>query len=378
MLTIGKPVLSTIDNVVRLSAEIKSEDYNDVLWYEIPKEFKEFIEPENADPFLVGLLFLGMKRGQDIQIESRISALLFYNIKHYVIPALCLSDPELKKINIIAKCKTDKSLNEGNSSATGFSCGVDSFATYQDHHKEEGEFKIKYFTFFNAGSHGSGGEATRAIFKKRLKRVRDFADSIGKKVITVDSNISEILNMKFQQTNTLRNMSCALLFQKEFKHYYSASKNRFDYLKLHKYDSQDYDSMMLSLLSTESTSFHSAVAQYSRLERTELITQNAESYKFLDVCTSEKRRVGRKNCSDCNKCRRTALTLDLLDKLHLYNEVFDISKYEEKKHSFIAHIIKTRKDNQIHRDIYELLKKKNEIDYKKIAISKFNSLLRKK
>ncbi len=374
MITIGELAIKEEKDEVIISARIKGEGIDEDLWYKVPQKFGKYLLPNNSDAFLVGLLFLGLRTGNDIKTTSPVSARLYYNINHYVIPALCLADPELKPVKVIAETY-EEDLNVGKIAATGFSCGVDSFAAYTDHLEEKGSYEIGYFTFFNAGSHGSGGEKTKEIFRKRLERVKKFAESVNKEVITVDSNISEILQMKFQQTNTLRNISCALLFQKLFKNYYSASKNRFDYLKLDKYDSQDYDSIMLSLLSTESITFHSAVANLTRLERTQLITRNEKSYGHLDVCTSENRRKGNKNCSDCNKCRRTALTLDLLGKLPLYEKVFDIETYKSKKHSYIAHVIANRKKDQINKDLYELLKEKKAINYNEIVQSKIQSLL---
>lgn len=73
---------------------------------------------------------------------------------------------------------------------------------------------------------------------------------------------------------------------------------------------------------------------------------------------------------------RTALTLDLLDKLHLYEHVFQIEKYKQLKNNYIRHIIKTRKKDQINRHIYELLKEKNAINYWNIAASKIKTRIK--
>ena len=382
MIVIQKPFIEKENEFVRIAAKFQAEDINDELWYRVPAKFEKFLVTENLDAFLVALLFLALKNGEDIKVEGAISARLLYSVNHYLIPALRLANPKYKAIKVIAKEVNEKDLNTGRVAGTGLSCGVDSFATYYDHINEEGPYKIEFFTFFNAGSHGSGGEKTRKVFHKRLKEIQKFADKAGKEVITVDSNLSEILMMKFQRTNTLRNASCVLLLQKLFKNYYSASKNRFDYFKLHNYDTQDYDSLTLNLLSTESTNFFSAVANFTRVERTDLISNFEKTYDHLNVCTSPHSSGTKINCSKCRKCQRTALTLDLLGKLHLYDRVFDLKTYEEHKDLFIGHIIASRNDNQINGEIFALLKEKKQLDYvaavmarAKLQTSKIKDLL---
>lgn len=374
MIVIELPVIQEIELESEISVQFQTGDEHHKLWFAVPKKYREYLVTENLDAFLVALLFLGLKSGRDIHLNGSVSAKLFYSVNHYLIPALCLANPALKKITVTAENLNEANLNVGNVAATGLSCGVDSFATYFDHINEEGSYQIKYFTFFNAGSHGSGGEATRKIFKERLQKSQKFAEREGKEIVSVDSNLSEILNMKFQQTNTLRNLSCALLLQKLFRNYYSASKNRFDYYKLHAYDTQDYDSLILNMLSTESTSFYSAVANLTRLERTDFIADFEGTYNHLDICTSPRRAVQEGiNCSRCKKCLRTALTLDLLGKLEPYENVFNLETYRKNRDTFIWYIISTRNDNQISRDIYDLLKEKQGINYINIAYSKLKN-----
>jgi len=370
---INSPEIERRDDNTRLASSIKVGEQTKILWYEVPSRFEQYLVVENLDAFLVGMLFYALKEGEDVQLNGTVSARLYYNINHYVIPALCLANHNLIPIKIHCRDLNEKDLNVGNTAGTGLSCGVDSFATYYDHFEEEGSYKIQYFAFFNVGSHGSGGDKTNLLFNKRFEKAKKFADHIGKEIIKINSNLSELLEMKFQSTNTLRNVSCVLVLQKLFKNYYIASKNRFDYFELHAYDTQDYDALILNLLSTESTMLHSAVAQLTRVDRTQLIAKYPETYNFLDVCTSSKKYRKGVNCSQCNKCLRTALTLDLLDRLDAYENVFHIEKYKKLKNSYIGHIIKTRKKDQINSHIYNLLIEKKAIDYWSIYTSRLKN-----
>lgn len=359
MIIIHKPVLTFTASSVIISAEFEIDQHSDSLWYKFPLNFKDYIVTEQLDSFLVGLLFLGLKTGRDIQLKAPVSARLFYTINHYLIPALCLANPKLKRIKIIDAGLNEKDLNEGGVSGTGLSCGVDSFATYYDHISDGGSFKIEYFTYLNAGSHGdSGGEKARRVFFKRLESVKGFASKQGKEIITIDSNLSEILKMNFQSTHTLRNVSCILNLQKLFRNYYYASPHRFDYYSLNSEDIGDADILITSLLSTESTCFFASAAHLNRIERTDLISNFPATFEYLNVCTNPNNQGARMNCTSCDKCLRTALTLDLLGKLHLYEQVFDCEKFKRNRNNFIGKLMATKNKDKFYRDIVDLLREK--------------------
>ncbi|MCX2837496.1 hypothetical protein OQ279_04965 [Salinimicrobium sp. MT39] len=358
MIVIHQPVIKEDIQFVNISSKINVNGKERVLWYKLSGKFQKYLVVEQADAFLVGILFLALKKGYDIKINAAISHKLYYNISHYLINALCLANPQFKKIKIYATQLSDVDLNIGNIAGTGLSCGVDSFATYYDHLDEIEPFKIEYFTFFNSGSHGDlGGEHAWKVYNDRLHQVSSFAHKVEKDVITVDSNISEILQMNFLQTNSLRNISCILHLQKLFKNYYLASKNRFDIFNLNAKDNQDYDTLILGLLSTESLTFHSAVSQLKRTERTNFISTFPDTYSHLDVCTNPNERNNKINCSKCDKCLRTQLTLDLYDKLELYHDVFHLEEFYKRKNQFIGKILNFPND-PFNIDIYEVLKEK--------------------
>lgn len=364
-IVINQPQITHKDEIyTTISAKILIESELKDLWYRVPSKFSEYLMVENLDAFLVAMLPYGMEKGLNIKLNGVISSKLFYSLTHYAIPAISLAYPPFKKITIKAPTLSSINFNTGKVAVTGLSCGVDSFSTYFDHINDEKEFKVDYFNFFNVGSHGNWGEETRKLYLKRLERSQKFANEIGKSIITIDSNIHEILNMDFHPTNTLRNIACVLLFQKLIRNYYLASKNRIDFVKIPSYEAQDYDPIILHLFNTESTNFFSGVSQYNRIERTALIAKHPETFGHLDVCIKSRNVEGEKiNCSKCNKCLRTALTLDLLGKLDLYSSVFDLRTYRLHKDDYIWYIITHKNKDQITKDIYNLLKIKKQINY---------------
>lgn len=360
MIIIFHPKLRIVGDSAIISAKFKSQGETDELWYKVPVRYKDSILIERLDAFLVGLLFLGLKTGQDIKLEAPISERLFYNISHYLINVLCFANSDFQKITLIADQFDATRLNDNNAgTGTGLTCGIDSFATYYDHILEKGSYAIDYLTFFNVGSHGDfGGEKARKLYLKRAKTVSEFAENEVKEFITIDSNLSEILKMNFQKTNTLRSISCVLVLQKLFKNYYFASSYRFDHFKLVAEDTSYYDLFNLALLSTESTNLFSTGCHLTRIEKTDLISNFQDTYSTLDVCVELNKSENIKNCSKCDKCLRTALSLELLGKLEHYNKVFNLDVYYNHRDHFIGKIKATKGQNIFNAELWELLKEK--------------------
>jgi hypothetical protein len=351
------PTKEIKDNKVYLNFKFELRSKPHTLWFSFPIKYENYLVTENADAALAALLLLAMYNGENIDVQAPISARLYYQLNHYVINALNLANSNWKLIKVKVKETNEQSLNINTASGTGISCGVDSFATIVDHLSENNDFNIEYFTFFNAGSHGNyGGEKARELFNERLELVKPFIEEINKSLIEVDTNLNEILMMEHHKTHTIRDIACVLNLQKLFKNYYYASAYRFDHYRLNELaTSADYDLLILTMFSTESTTFYSSVTQYTRLERTKLITEYTPTYKYLNVCVHSSITGEAKNCSSCNKCMRTQLTLDLLEKYYLYKEIFDFNIYMKNKSRYIGQIIYEKKNNSFSQEIYDLL-----------------------
>lgn len=355
---IYKPTITIEDNKVIIKAAFESKTQNDTLWFSFDKKYEKYLVTENADAFLVGLLLLAMKNDEDIEVKAPISARLYYQLNHYLINAINLSGKHLQKINIKAEELNDKSLSFNEATAgAALSCGVDSFATIIDHLNEIDIFKIGYFTFHNAGSHSEFGEEWGLeIFKNRLNLIKSYADEIKKEVIIINTNLNEILHMSHKETYVIRDSACILNLQKLFRYYYYPSSLRFDLFKLDYHDMGNYEILVLNMLSTESTTFYSATSQYTRPEKTENITKYIPTYKYLNVCTNHHITRTIENCSACQKCLRTELTLDLLGKLDLYKDVFDLEKYQKLKESYIKTVIAEKDTDMYYKELYNLMK----------------------
>ena len=141
--------------------------------------------------------------------------------------------------------------------------------------------------------------------------------------------------MGFQKTHVFRNLSAILLLQGLFgKYFYASAYHHKDCHFRETYDLAYTDPAAVHLLSTETLRSISTGCQYTRVEKTAKVTDWAVAQRYLNVCVNADAR-GR-NCSRCEKCCRTLLTLELLGKLELLRGVFDIEKYRTVRAAFLS------------------------------------------
>lgn len=73
--------VNSLGNICELSADISSKALPKpfTLWYRFPGECKEYINPNNGNPFLAAALLLAMRTGEELQISKPVSYRLLRN-----------------------------------------------------------------------------------------------------------------------------------------------------------------------------------------------------------------------------------------------------------------------------------------------------------
>lgn len=337
--------LKNQDGNIYVSSEIEESQGTRELWFSFPEKYQEYIMYENLDAILIGVLFYAMQTKEDIILSSPISEKLYYNLTNYYMHILTLQIPYLHKIKLHAPDLNNSLFSDRPQAVgTGFSAGVDAFCTFIDHSNETTpeRFRLTHLTLHNVGSHlGNNEQERKNLFQERYKLVKNFANEIGIDLIPIDSNLNDFFPVKsFNPTHSIRNIAPIMLLQKLFgKYYYSSSHKYEDCFVGPRGGSCYHEAISLHLLSTENLEFLSVGNQYSRVEKTKKIAKFEPTYRYLNVCWMEF-----SNCSQCEKCLRTLLTLELSGQLDKYSNIFDLNIYRKTRDYFILKIDHNKQD----------------------------------
>ena len=305
------------------------------LWFGVPQEFGNMLSPL-ADAALVALLLPSMERSEDIEVQGIVSEELLYNLAGPVQSLLQAAYPNLRRVAI--RSEEQQSMRErATGVATGFSGGVDSLALIWRHYLSDDipdQERLTHLLFNNVGSHVHGGKpGGDEVFKSRFDRLTPAAKQFGLPLIPVHSNLATHQVHSFVRTHTLLNSSVALVLQSGIRKFLSASD--FSWKSIGVGSGHQIALMapiILPLISTRYIDLRSSGSEYTRFEKTDLISLMPSACNFLDVCV---RHDGGGNCSCCGKCMRTQLTLELLGKLHNFEGVFDLEVYHAERSRYL-------------------------------------------
>jgi len=352
-LCIGKPEIHKTSGKARLCCRIAWETGFYDMWYEVDGCFNEYLCAERADAFLLAVLPYAMKEAIDVKVDAPLSEQLYYQLTTIYIPALAKNTRTYHRIRLECDSLDNTVLDSPNAIGTGFSGGVDSFYTVCTHMQSTAKrHNLTHLAFFNVGASGdAGGEEARRLFMKRQSPARAFAEANGFVFITVDSNISEFLQYEHLHTHTIRSLSAVLALQKLFSVYYYSSSSTLREFALERGDEAAgyFDLMSAHCLSNENTRIYITGPNETRVEKCAAIAAYPPSRRYLNVCLSEE-----KNCSQCEKCLRTMLSLYAVGKLELYGAVFDVDGFKANLNKKLAALIENGGDRN-YREIREAM-----------------------
>ena len=355
---IRKPIVRRTPEETVLSAKVSFQGKEDECFYSVPAKYTDFADTESSNCFLVGMLYPAMRYGEDIHVEGVVSARLLYNLNEYLVPLMSICDERLKRIKITADATDDKGAPDAKAVGTGFSGGIDSFATICEHfaRPEPEGFRLTHLFFFNVGAHGipkkpGDMEAIERQFRARYEKFKGFPEEAGLPFVPVDSNVHQFHPWGHLEVATFATVSAVMFLQRGIRRYYLASSGH-TYRQLWKFlgDGGRPDAiervnmMLLPWLSTESLDLVDDGNLYDRSQKTVLVAGYPPATKYLNVCYGHD--TLDTNCSVCPKCSRTLLTLDILGKLDDFAGVFDIPRYKrEVRRRLIAETIVGERKN---------------------------------
>lgn len=208
------------------------------------------------------------------------------------------------------------------------------------------DYRISHLLFNNVGTHGNRcyGDIARArqLYGDRKRIVRAFAKEAGFDLVEVDSNLHEHLPWRLLSNVITSNIAVAQALQGLFQRfYYPAQFQLSETLHWGPGDMEPYSPKLVTEMSTEVLECRSSDSQYSRVEKTVFLADKPLAQKYLNVCVTAYGVEGRNCTTDCIKCARTTVTLDVLGRLEDFRNVFDLKKYARHRMRLFRGILVT-------------------------------------
>lgn len=331
------------------------------LWFSVPDEFGDWLTDDVYDAFMVAMLFPAMYYKEELVVDGCVSERLYDNLTHYVQNCENAYLNYLTEINITVKgfANTKKT---GHLVGTGFSAGIDAFSTLYDRFELEQKpnFKLSALFFFNVGSHGGGGERARKKFYTRYEYLLPLAQELGLPFVPMDSNLFDFYEFEWEyDAGVLCRSTGILVFEKVLDKYYVAYD--YSYWEIVHMTAADYASItdMCNDYLTETETLDIIVdgTQYRRSEKTQRLLNYPPFKKYLNVCVSM--RTTADNCAGCPKCRRTLLTLDILNRLDDVRDLFNLERYYNYRFTYKCYTVLHKKTDIYAHDNCQLAKRMN-------------------
>lgn len=334
-------------DLLAVKCDIVGDGFPRNLTFRTTKDQYEAIDIDEPNWAAIALIYPAMLLGQDINIEADLSPRLLYNMQNDLGSLLHSFEPLAKRIKVNAGVTREPGQTIGKNVATGFSGGVDSFATTMlfggsEMHKS---MRLSALALFDVGALGKTGDVDD-VFLDGQKRVSEYAGRMGWNKYFVSADFDALFSgaaskgpTDFVKTVCLRNAAAAMVLQKGIGTYLSSSSVAWRSVTCGPFNYTGIMApIMQPLFSTEGLRFQSAGAGLSRLEKVSLISNNSDTWTRLDICVGRKdlRHTGKGiNCSRCWKCVPTILLLEALGKVDHFESIFDLEYYRANRNRLL-------------------------------------------
>lgn len=355
---VSTPVFTHTDDRVRVTYPVEGL-LAPTLWFEVQAEYHEWLVTSMEAP-VAALLAAAMHAEKSIHLEGAISPRFLWHVRNTVNPVVSRQLPFLRPVPIRAAAVAPAVEAVGDAILTGFSCGVDSLSALQDHFESDAygpDNRVTHLLFAHIGHHGYGAEVDLRA-EQRWQRMQRGAAELGLPMLRVTSNTPEFYPPEYNSrlawaaALTLRNSAVPLLLQSGVRRFLFASSHSWQAVGAFATNDMTLaDPILLPALSTERTELAAVGSEYTRVEKTRRIARMPLARTALDVCIMD----GHGNCTRCEKCLRTALTLELLGELPAFSARFDLTEYARRRDGFLAHVLAER-DYDFLLEIQELIR----------------------
>lgn len=361
MIKILKPYIKKDNDKTKVYCDIYISNEKKIIWFEVENKYSNYLVDDRIDAYVIGLLNYAMRNNEDIVSDVPITEDLLYNIETTLIPSLAKYGKSLYNIKITAP--VIEPIKQGNAVGTGCSCGIDSFDAIKNH--LDSKYKSMNITHLCLNNVGAYNECYKEygidkVKNERYEVTKKVAKELNVELIETDSNFASEIPQNHYLTNTYSCCFAIYMLQKLWKKYYLASAgldySKFTIVDNDIEDSAHYDLLTLQCFSHEGIRIFSESGEKNRLEKTINISNFKPAQKYLHVCINKPF-----NCGICTKCRRTLVSLDAINKLEEFKEVFDIDYYKNHKIEYYDWLLNEHVNkNEMNEPSYQILSKRKD------------------
>ena len=187
---------------------------------------------------------------------------------------------------------------------------------------------MTHLCVFNNGSINSvyGRKNIPHVKQEVFKRAETVAAELNLPLLKLESNFQDVVPQSHLRTHTYMDALPIYALQKLWRVYYYSSTYSSRIFTLNKNMTNDpahFEPLLLDCFSTSQLKFISSGSEGDRNDKVEFIADKPPAQKYLHVCLKR----GETNCGRCDKCLRTLIALDAINKLDDFRASFDIDDY---------------------------------------------------
>jgi hypothetical protein len=312
------------DDRVRLAGEVRYADSRtETLWFEVPAALEHDLST-TGHPWIVALLPLAARLGEELRIPLPVDRLLVRNLTE-LLRIWRGWYPSLHDVPLdVTICEYAVARRPGPPARTAafFSGGVDSFYTVLRHAAGGvGRLNVDELIAVEGFDFPLGH---RGAFEGHLARLREAGSDLRKSVVWVTTNLRETRLREAPWADLWHGCALAsvgLALERRYRHLLIAASSVYE-------EAEPLGSHPLTdpLLSTSTTQIVHDGADATRTEKTAHVAQHDVALRALRVCYRE---YASGNCGRCRKCSLTMATLDalgVLDRCPTFPQGLDLER----------------------------------------------------
>ena len=325
--------------------EMKSKNIHRILF----ASERDVSLPEHCDHFFLVGAAIAFVLGEDYEQHEVVCETLLANVDA-LMRQWCVWYPERRQIRIAAPVAASAAVKPGNTAAF-FTGGVDSMFTAA---RLGGEIS----TLITIAHVRQDVSRIRPAFD-RNRDLTAYADATGRRHLLVATNVMTEVGPFHDAWAYLAHgagiAAAAHFLSAEVGHVQISSSRDSDHLlPWGSHPKTD------PLLSSSRVSIGHFGAEFTRERKTAAIASNLDALKVLSVCDSGRLSGPYVNCSRCEKCLRTMVTLDLAGVDHETASTFDWSAY--RPGLFAGILLRTANQFVLAREIVEAARRQGRED----------------